>query len=142
MHVGASPDRTALSRAPAARSIARLLTVGRDRLSKSEAVMVAAIEGGVPLLVEARDIAAAFQAMVRKRCLTVLEPWLDQAQSSLLASFANGVLKDKAAVTAAITSSWSNGQTEGQITKLKLVKRQMYGRGKLDLLQARVIGHT
>ncbi|MEE3627388.1 hypothetical protein UCD39_25980 [Nitrospirillum sp. BR 11752] len=35
---------------------------------------------------------------------------------------------------------WSNGQTEGQITKLKLVKRQMYGRGKLDLLQARVIG--
>ena len=38
------------------------------------------------------------------------------------------------------TLPWSNGQTEGQITKLKLVKRQMYGRGKLDLLQARVIG--
>jgi hypothetical protein len=37
-------------------------------------------------------------------------------------------------------SPWSNGQTEGQITKLKLVKRQMYGRGKIDLLQARVIG--
>ena len=55
-------------------------------------------------------------------------------------SFANGVLKDKAAVSAAITSPWSNGQTEGQITKLKLVKRQMYGRGKLDLLQARVMG--
>ena len=130
----------ALSRAPAARSIARLLTVGRDRLSKAEAVMVAAIEGGVPLLVEARDVAAAFQAMVRKRSLAVLEPWLERAQSSLLASFANGVLKDKAAVAAAITSPWSNGQTEGHITKLKLVKRQMYGRGKLDLLQARVIG--
>jgi len=55
--------------------------------------------------------------------------------------FANGVLKDKATVAAAITSPWSNGQIEGQITKLKLVKRQMYGRGKLDLLQARVIGH-
>jgi transposase len=41
---------------------------------------------------------------------------------------------------AAITSPWSNGQTEGQITKLKLVKRQMYGRGKIDLLQARLIG--
>jgi len=52
------------------------------------------------------------------------------------------VLKDKAAVAAAITSPWSNGQTGGQITKLKLVKRQMYGRGKLDLLQARVIGAT
>lgn len=40
---------------------------------------------------------------------------------------------------AAITSPWSNGQTEGQITKLKLVKRQMYGRGKLDLLEARLV---
>ena len=38
------------------------------------------------------------------------------------------------------TQPWSNGQTEGQITKLKLVKRQMYGRGKLDLLQARLTG--
>ncbi|CAN7673031.1 hypothetical protein LJR098_002102 [Rhizobium sp. LjRoot98] len=46
------------------------------------------------------------------------------------------------AVRAAIVSPWSNGQTEGQITKLKLVKRQMYGRGKLDLLQARLIGAT
>ena len=35
---------------------------------------------------------------------------------------------------------WSNGQTEGQITKLKLIKRQMYGRGKLDLLEARIVG--
>ena len=132
----------ALSRAPAARSIARLLTVGRDRLSKSEAVMVAAIKGGMPLLVEARDVAAAFQAMVCKRSLAMLEPWLERAQVSLLASFANGRPKDKAAVAAAITSPWSNGQTEEQITKLELVKRQMYGRGKLDLLRARVIGHT
>jgi transposase len=53
---------------------------------------------------------------------------------------ANGVSKDKAAVSAAIALPWSNGQTEGQITKLKLVKRQMYGRGKLDLLQARLLG--
>jgi hypothetical protein len=46
----------------------------------------------------------------------------------------------KAAVLAAITQPWSNGQVEAQITKLKLVKRQMYGRAKLDLLQARLIG--
>ena len=52
---------------------------------------------------------------------------------------ANGVIKDKAAVSAAIDLPWSNGQTEGQITKLKLVKRQTYGRGKLDLLQARLL---
>jgi transposase len=130
----------ALSRAPSARTVARLMTMGCDVLSKAEAVTVAAIEGGVPLLVEAREIVAAFQAMVRKKTLADLEPWLAQARSSLVASFANGVIKDRAAVSAAIISPWSNGQTEGQITKLKLVKRQMYGRGKLDLLQARVIG--
>jgi transposase len=39
-----------------------------------------------------------------------------------------------------MTEQWSNGQTDGQITRLKLVKRQMYGRGKLDLLQARLMG--
>jgi transposase len=45
-----------------------------------------------------------------------------------------------AAGRAAIIEPWSNGQTEGQITKLKLVKRQMYGRANLDLLEARLIG--
>ena len=43
---------------------------------------------------------------------------------------------------AALTESWSNGQTEGQITKLKLVKRQMYGRARLDLLRARLVFPT
>jgi transposase len=63
-----------------------------------------------------------------------------RCQTSVIASFASGITRDRAAVRAAITEPWSNGQTEGQITKLKLVKRQMYGRGKLDLLQARLIG--
>ena len=130
----------ALDRTPSSRTIARLLTIGRDDLSKSETVTVAAIEGGVPLLVEARELIAGFQAMIRTKSLADLEPWLKRAQSSLVASFANGIAKDKAAVSAATISIWSNGQTEGQITKLKLVKRQMYGRGKLDLLQARVCG--
>jgi transposase len=108
--------------------------------SKAETVSVAAIESGVPQLVEAREIIAAFQAMIRKKSLVDLEQWLERARTSLVASFANGVIKDQAAVSAAITSPWSNGQTEGQITKLKLVKRQMYGRGRIDLLQARAIG--
>jgi transposase len=133
-------DGEALSRAPSARTIARLLTIGRDDLTKSETVTVAAIERGAPSLVEAREVIASFQAMIRKKALADLDSWLERARSSLVASFANGVIKDRAAVAAAIVSLWSNGQTEGQITKLKLVKRQMYGRGKIDLLQARVIG--
>ena len=47
---------------------------------------------------------------------------------------------DLVAVRAAVTEPWSNGQTEGQVNKLKLVKRQMYGRAKIDLLEARLLG--
>ena len=54
-----------------------------------------------------------------------------------LRSFANGLVKDKMFAAAA---PWSNGQTERQITSLKLVKRQMFGRAKLDLLEAWLIG--
>jgi transposase len=63
--------------------------------------------------------------MIRKMVLADLDPWPERACASPVASLANGVTKDKAAINAAITTCWSNGQTEGQITKLKLVKRQM-----------------
>jgi transposase len=135
-------DAETLNRIPSARTIARLLTTSRDNLAKSETVTIAAIEGGVPLLVKARDIIADFHRMIRRKAENELAPWIDRARESLVASFGNGVAKDIQAVRAAIVSPWSNGQTEGQITKLKLVKRQMYGRGKLDLLQARLIGAT
>ena len=57
-----------------------------------------------------------------------------------MSSFASGIAQGHAAVTAALSESWSDGQTEGQNTKLELVKRQMYGRTNLDLLRARLIG--
>lgn len=136
----AEQAESGLTRIPSSRTIARLMTIGRDRLSRAETVTVTTIESGVPLLVEAREVIAAFQSMIRKKSLADLSPWLERARTSLVVSFANGVMKDQAAVAAAITSGWSNGQTEGQITKLKLVKRQMYGRGKLDLLEARMVG--
>jgi transposase len=116
------------------------MTVGRDLLTKAETVTVAAIEVGVPNLVEAREIIAEFHLMIRRKTEAGLIPWIERARASLVASFAGGVARDKAAVRAAITLPWSNGQTEGQITRLKLVMRQMYGRGKIDLLQARLIG--
>ena len=116
------------------------MTIGRDLLSKAETVTVAAIEAGVPTLVEAREIIADFHLMIRRKAEEALTPWIERACASLIASFASGVTKDEAAVRAAITLPWSNGQTEGQITRLKLVRRQMYGRGKIDLLQARLIG--
>jgi transposase len=137
---GERADTQNLRRIPSARTIARLMTVGRDLLTKAETVTVAAIEAGVPTLVEAREIIAEFHLMIRRKVEAGHTPWIERARASLVAPFANGVAKDEAAVRAAMTSPWSNGQTEGQITRLKLVKRQMYGRGKIDLLQARLIG--
>jgi transposase len=133
-------DAESLRRVPSARTIARLMTTGRDTLSKTETMTIAAIEDGVPPLIEARAVIAAFHTMIRKKAEAELDAWIEWARSSLVTSFANGVAKDRAAVRAAIVSAWSNGQTEGQITKLKLVKRQMYGRAKIDLLEARLIG--
>lgn len=125
---------------PSARLLARMMTTGRDGLSKAEAVTVATIEAAVPALDEARSLLSSFQTMIRERRPPDLDTWIDTAARGLLASFVNGLSRDRAAVAAALVEPWSNGQTEGQITRLKLVKRQMYGRAKLDLLQARLIG--
>lgn len=54
-------------------------------------------------------------------------------------TFAMGLRQDAAAVRAALETVWSNGQTEGQVNRLKLIKRQMYGRAKFDLLRLRVL---
>ena len=133
-------DAGAIGRAPSARTITRLLTVGREQLSKAQTITVAAIERGVAALAQTRDILAEFQTIIRRKTVADLDAWLHRATGSLIAAFANGILRDRGAVEAAIVSAWSNGQTEGQICKLKLVKRQMYGRGKIDLLEARVLG--
>jgi transposase len=53
--------------------------------------------------------------------------------------FTVGLRRDQAAVAAALSCEWSNGQTEGQINRLKTIKRQMYGRANFDLLRARVL---
>ena len=124
---------------PSSRVIARMMTIGRDQLSKDDAVTIATIEAAMPTLVTARGLFDRFQAMIRERKSAELSSWLQDAASSLLASFVNGLRADERAVAAALVEPWSNGQTEGQITKLKLVKRQMYGRAKLDLLRARLL---
>jgi transposase len=107
------------------------MTIARDQLSKAESVTVAAIEAGAPALTEARKLVERFQTMIPKKITLDLDPWITED--------ATGIMKDRGAVSAAIAEPWSNGQTEGQITKLKLVKRQMYGRAKIDLLQARLV---
>ena len=132
-------DRGMLRRVPPARVLGRLMLSLRDHLTKEDAITVATIERGVPMLVSARDLVERFHRMIRDRDADALTGWIMDAAGGALASFAKGLTADHAAVAAALTEPWSNGQTEGQITKLKLVKRQMYGRAKLDLLRARLI---
>jgi transposase len=70
------------------------------------------------------------------------DDWRDEvarSEARELKSFCDGLMKDEGAVRAAMKSEWSNGQTEGQINRLKMIKRQMYGRAKLDLLRARFL---
>ncbi len=99
---------------------------------------VTVIEQAVPALVAGRTLLDRFQQMIRSKAGCALEAWIRDATGSLLASFATGIVADKQAVAAAIVEPWSNGQTEGHITKLKMIKRQMYGRANLDLLRARL----
>ena len=115
-------------RIPSARTIV-LMTVGRHLLTKAETVTVAVLEASVPNLCEAHEIIAKFHMMIRRKLEAGLSSWIERA-GAVCASFANGVVRDQVAVRAAITSL-VNGQTEGQITRLKLVGVRCMAVGKL-----------
>lgn len=86
-----------------------------------------------------------FLRIVRKRLSKALAPWIAAVIENdipELSDFAQSLGRDKQAVLAALDLSWSNGQVEGQVNRLKLIKRQMYGRAKFDLLQARVLASS
>jgi transposase len=127
------------ARCPAPRALARLLTIARDKLTRAEALIVAIAERAAPDIVAARDVVDAFHALIRKRDPSGLDAWISTALASPVASFAKGVAADRAAIAAAIEQPWSNGQTEGQICRLKTLKRQMGGRANIDLLKARMM---
>jgi transposase len=88
------------------------------------------------------DLAQSFATLVRQHREEPFDPWLERAKASPLPSFrsfAAGIRHDYAAVRAALSLPWSNGQVEGQVNRLKFLKRQMYGRAKFDLLRIRVL---
>ena len=101
---------------------------------------VAAIESGVAVLVEAREIILEFQGIIRRKALAELDTWISRARSQpcrrLRKRRVQGQSSDRGGGRAVVVQR----ANRRQICKLKLVKRQMYGRGNIDLLQARVIG--
>jgi Transposase len=80
-----------------------------------------------------------FFRLVRSRDLAAWPQWLERARHTALRSFASSLLRDQQAVEAALTLPWSNGPVEGHVHRLKLIKRQMYGRASFDLLRLRVL---
>lgn len=95
-----------------------------------------------PELAEAIELALQFAFLVRTRQPDQLDPWLAQAQKSQFSPFhrfAKRLREDYDAVKAGVTLPWSNGQTEGQINRLKMLKRQMFGRAGIELLSRRFL---
>ncbi len=100
------------------------------RLAKSEAIR------------QGRELVQAFRGVLAKRQKAGLAEWEAKVQATELkefTSFLAGVQKDRAAVEKAITQTWSNGAVEGQVNRLKNIKRSMYGRASFALLKARVV---
>jgi len=137
---GSLPARSLPSwRVPSARRAARLLTTDPAALSGTDRRFVRALVALSPDIRLAADLANDFARLVRERDAGALDPWLDKARTTGLQGFAGGLAQDVDAVREALSLSWSNGPAEGQVNRLKTIKRQMYGRAKFDLLRSRVL---
>ena len=139
---GAAPDQKRAARSvPCARSLAWLL-IGKGRGMSEQIEMVERLCPACPVLEQSRKLVLDFRDLLRRRCAPDLEDWLGRAKGSGLsdfATFARGIEQDRAAVEAALSPSWSNGPTEGHVNRLKLIKRQGYGRASFELLKRRVL---
>ena len=113
-----------------------------ERRSAEDRALLAELLGRSPGLDAAVALAEGFATLARGRRPELLDPWLKAAQDVPVAGlrrFAKRLLADEGAVRAAVTLGWSNGQTEGQINRLKMLKRQMFGRAGLDLIERRFL---
>ena len=136
---------------PSPARLAWLLVQPPAELSAADAAVVTRVERDREAASVA-ELARRFTTLVRgcgaggklgpDAALAELEAWLADTRTSgvrAMETFAAGLEQDGAAVRAALTTLWSNGQAEGQVTRLKLLKRQMYGRAGFDLLRRRTL---
>jgi transposase len=124
---------------PSMARVTRLLQADPAELPGPDRAFLDRLLADVPALAEVRDLARDFAALVRKEGTGTLDGWLAAAAGTPLGGFAEGLGKDLAAVRAALGTPWSTGPVEGQISRLKTIKRTMYGRAGFDLLRSRVL---
>jgi transposase len=126
-----------------ARVVTGLILRRPEALDATETALLERLSARCEELRTTARLARAFATLVRERHGAVaLRAWLDEAVASgltALVSFATGLRRDEAAVAAGVTLPWSSGVVEGHNTRIKLIKRQMYGRAKFDLLRRRVL---
>jgi len=125
-----------------ARQAAWLVVRHEEQRTKDDAQQLAQLCAQHADVAEAIDLAQDFARLMRQRQGTQLEAWLARVAKSTIVAlqrFAKGLADDYDAVKAGLTLPWSNGPVEGQITRLKLLKRQMFGRASLALLERRFV---
>lgn len=135
---GALPRR---GRLPSTRRLAWLLVRDPGDLNDTESVVLAHVRHDAEVAA-LHDLARSYTRMVREKRAGDLDGWLAACRTggiSALVTFGEGLRQDYAAVRAALAEPWSSGQAEGQINRLKMIKRQMYGRAGFDLLRKRVL---
>jgi transposase len=136
------PASASPPRLPSSRRTSWFLLRDPDTLSPAERATLAAIHAAAPELAAIQPLAQEFQRLVKERDVASFSAWRERGLSSGLPElhrFITGLDRDEAAVTAALRLPWSNGPVEGQVNRLKVIKRQMYGRANVDLLRARVL---
>ena len=124
------------------RNAAWLVLRRTEKRSADDRALLADLRRHAPELDEAVTLAEEFTGLIREHAPDRLDPWLKRVRDSTirqLQSFANRLGNDYAAVQAAVALAWSNGQTEGQVNRLKTLKRQMYSRANFDLLERRFL---
>lgn len=136
------PELPPRFKTPSVRATTWLLVTDPVCLEEDQAQFVAQLYVRCPAVAVGQQLIQAFLRLVRQRDLQALDGWfmgVDASKLPELLSFATGLRRDEAAVRAALRLEYSNGQVEGQINKLKLLKRSMYGRGRFDLLKHRLL---
>ncbi|WP_438818640.1 ISL3 family transposase [Streptomyces venezuelae] len=127
---------------PKPRRALRWIMTRPDHLRPEEAVGLKEIRAACPELNATVERVRGFGLLMDEHDGDCLERWIEQVRRydlPAIRQFADGLLRDWDAVVAGLSSTWSSGQVEGQVTRVKLLKRAGYGRAKLDLLRTRVL---
>jgi transposase len=139
------PAPPAVPAPPKVRQITRWLMSRPSSLDADDQAQLAAVKASCPHLdVLAGHIRTFAEMMTRRQGLLALEDWLTRVEAHdqpQLHSFANGIRRDQQAVTAGLALPYSSAAMEGNVNKIKMIKRQMYGRAGFALLRKRVLLH-